>query len=359
MLTSRVPKGVRGILMKTLVCLALACLAVAAPAFAQEPAAIRRVVLPSLDSQAAARLVALDARLNPVHSPRMAVGLLGQLARPSVGGLAPILADARNNAIWEQLVEDYHRAMIESGDALVTLSETPPRFGVAWHSGQVRRLCHERLTKLPRPVLEQYRQRVDAEAKALLAQGRQTRSAVPLRRLLDDLFCSSVGDEALDLLGDLAFERGDFEEARHWWHLLARTDDGLRFPGPKVDLPRVRAKLILAQMFQGRHDEARADLARFRRLHAGAQGALAGQNGAYAPILEKTLATLVDKRIRNNDEPWTTFGGAPTRNRALTHAPSVHLWEDGPTWRVKLPPLTRAGKATLVDRATPLRNLAF
>ncbi len=342
-------------------CLALALLT--SPAFSQEPAAVRKTVLPSLDSQVAARIVALDARLNPVHSPSLAVGLLGQLASPDLANLAPILADERNNAVWEQLAEDYHRTTVESGDALVTLSETPPRARVAWHSGQVRRLCHERLAKLPRSVLEQYRQRVDAEARALLAQGRQTRSSLPLRRLVDDLFCSSVGDEALDLLGDLAFERGDFDEARHWWRLLAPGDhehhELLRFPDPKVDLVRVQAKLVLAFFFQGRLDEGRADLAEFRRRYPDAAGALAGQNGVYAKILDKSLATLVQAKIRNNDEPWTTFGGDPTRNRVLSQAPFVPLWEDGPTWRVKLPTLARAGTEPLVERATPLRSLAF
>src|SRR5687768_1683889 len=41
---------------------------------AQEPEAIRKVVLPSLDSQVAARLIALDSRLNVVHSPGTASG---------------------------------------------------------------------------------------------------------------------------------------------------------------------------------------------------------------------------------------------------------------------------------------------
>src|SRR5205823_1132584 len=142
--------------------------------------------------------------------------------------------------IWEQLPDDYYRMTLESAEALVTLAETTPSGISGWTSAQVRRLCHQRLAALPRSALELYRQRVDGEAKALLAQGRQGRAPAPLRRLVDDLFCSRYTDQALDLLGDLVFERGQFDEARHWWSLLVPFDaprgDRLAFPDPKIDL---------------------------------------------------------------------------------------------------------------------------
>ena len=217
---------------------------------------------------------------------------------------------------------------------LLAHSEEPPATGVAWTSGQVRRLCHLRLTKLPRATLALYRQRVDAEAKALLAQGKQTRSPMPLRRLVDDLFCSSVTDQALDLLGDLAFERGDFEGARHWWSVLAPIEsprpNDLRYPDPKVDLIRVQAKQVLAKLFQGRLNEARDAIQHLQDAHPDAKGDLAGRTGRYATILGETLTQFAAKRISNNDESWPTFGGAVTRNRVLSQAPSWTLLGTAP-----------------------------
>ena len=240
-------------------CRLLLTLLLAMPGLAlaqEEPAAVRKIVLPSLDSQVQARVVALDARLNPVHAPKLAASLIGQA--PALSAFAAILTDPRNNEIWEQLPEEYNRMTLESGDALIALPRTA---GVAWSSGQLRRLCQQRLTVLPRSALTWYRQRVDAEANALFEQGKQTLSSLPLRRLVDELFCSSVGDQALDLLGDLAFERGQFDDARHWWSLLAPLGSPrphrLRFPDPKVDTIRAEAKQILARIFQGRLNEAR------------------------------------------------------------------------------------------------------
>jgi outer membrane protein assembly factor BamB len=334
-------------------------------AFAQEPHSIKRIVLPTLDSQMRARIVALDRRLNPVQAPEGVAALIGQLTAPSqcLGGFAAIVGDSRNNEIWEQLADEYYRMALESGGTLIAHSEVGPAKGVAWTCSQLRRLAHHRLTLLPRATLEQYRQRVDREAKSLLAEGKRTRSPIPLRRLVDDLFCSSAGDQALDLLGDLAFERGDFDEASHWWRLLApivdAKDDALRFPDPQVDLARVHAKQALAQLFQGRLNEGREAIADYQRNFPNAKGELAGRTGRYAEILRDVLSDFAQERVSNNDEPWPTFGGANTRNRVLSQAPSWHLFEDGPAWRVKLPSLTKAGRESPVERGSLTRNVAF
>ena len=327
---------------------ALGLILLAASASAQEPAAVRRVVLPNLDSQVAAKLAAIDSRLELVHSPGRAASLLADLAPPSrYGAFVPLLADRRNVDNWEQLPDDYYRVMQESGDALVSASDRA--IGSGWSSVQVRRLCQQRLANLPSSSRALYRQRVDAEAKALLEQGKQARSAAPLRRLVDEHFCSGQTDQALDLLGDLAFERGQFEEARHWWGLLAPLDaaagDSLHFPDPHIDPAGIQAKQILALIFQGRLDESRAAIAHFQERHSRAAGHLAGQNGVYTRTLTKTLDAFRQERIANNAEPWTTFAGDPSRNRVLSQGLSYHLWEDGPSWRMPMPALFSARSA--------------
>ena len=308
---------------------------------------MRKVTLPSLDTQVRARLVAFDARLNPVHAPELAGSLTAHLATPLAPwhAFAPILSDKRNNDIWEQMAEDYYRLMQESGDALVTVQDAAP-LGSAWTSTQVRRLCQLRLASLPRSSLELHRQSVNAEARALLEQGLRKRDPAALRRLADELFCSRVGDRALDSLGDLAFERGHFEEAQHWWRLLEQ-----RYPGPEVDIVRVEAKQVLASMFEGRLNEANDRIARFRARHPNAKGDLAGERGVYHAILAKTLTAFQRERIANNDESWPTFGGEASRNRVLSQGLSWQLWEDGPAWRVPL--------ASYAERGSLVRGVAY
>lgn len=321
----------------------------------QEPAVIRKVVLPAYDSQLRARLAALDGRLNPVHSAQLASTVVGQLANSSPYlAFPPVLGDRKNNDIWEQLADDYYRMMSDSGDALVTTQESAPQ-GVCWTSEQVRRLCQERLASLPRSVLDQYRVRVHAEAKALIEQGKLKRATGPLRRVADELRYSSLGDTAIDLLGDLLFERGHFEEAHYAWSLVSRGS----IIDPRVNLAQLEAKQVLAMIFQGRLDEARTQLDIYRQRHPTARGEFAARDGIYHETLSATLTTFQRERIANNDEPWTTFGGDPSRNRVLSQGLSWSLLEDGASWRAKLPSLIAPGKSTAPRRWDLQRNVAF
>src|SRR6185369_14074521 len=66
--------------------LVLAVLSAVAPLHAQEPAAVRKIALPNLDSQVAAKLAALDLTLNPVHSPELAARMIADIAAGSPYG---------------------------------------------------------------------------------------------------------------------------------------------------------------------------------------------------------------------------------------------------------------------------------
>src|SRR5262249_43831883 len=147
-------------------------------------------------------------------------------------------------------------------------------------------LCHQRLTALPAEALRLYRDRVESQAKQWLEQGKAEREPRWLRRLVDEAFCSRYTDRALDLLGDLAFERGRFEEAESWWSMLAppasrvapapgpenKQDSNLVYPDPQVDLAKVQAKQLLSRLFAGNRDPWLDDLKTFRQLHENAQG---------------------------------------------------------------------------------------
>src|SRR5262249_31417497 len=156
-----------------------------------------------------------------------------------------------------------------------------------------RWLCHQRLAALPPEFRKRYRDRVDVQARKWLDEGRAARDGRLLRRVVEEAFCSRWGEPALELLGDLAFERGSFAEARRWRRLLAAPAveaaarkpealGGLRFPDPQTDLARVRARHFLARLFQGDHDGLAEELQAFRELHGKAAGTLAGRSGNYA-----------------------------------------------------------------------------
>jgi outer membrane protein assembly factor BamB len=299
-----------------------------------------RVIFPTESPQLRNRLLSLDRKSAPLQTPEAVADTLVRAYPASLNIVAGLLARAQSADTWEGLVDGYYRLARDADDALVALPASQPIWTGVRGSSQLRRLVQRRLATLPRTVLETYRRRVDLEAQRLLDAGRRSRSAEPLRRLLDDYFCSRQGEKALDLLGDLAFEQGHFAEALSWWRQLvpsARVDaDALVYPGPRVDRACVQAKQVLALALAGRSEQAHRELERLQREHPDATGHLAGRDGNYAATLREAL-----EKLGGAEDHWPTFAGADSRNSRVPHCPAPALWEDGPTWRVPLPPRGR------------------
>jgi outer membrane protein assembly factor BamB len=310
---------------------------------------------------AAAQIPADDNPLRKIIFPGEARELVGRLRA------ADALIQKKH---WADGVDEYLRLIEEAGDDLVPEHLPPEGITSPRRSVQLRRLCHARIAALPPAALSHYRKRVDARARLWLKRGVEAHDVAALRRLVNEAFCSRVADQALDLLGDLAFERGDFAEARAWWRLLVPpagegvATGALRFPDPQVDLARVRAKQILALLFEGELRRARAALPALRKLYAQAAGHLAGRKGKYV----ETVQTLLEERRRGGPQSpeetdWPTFAGSPSRSRDLEEGAAPRLWVQGPAWRVRLAepvdgPDEPAGQRDEAH-AAPARRLAF
>jgi outer membrane protein assembly factor BamB len=284
--------------------------------------------------------------------------------------------------------EEYARILDEVGGDLVPVGD---RLCVP-----ARRLCNLRLAALPPDVLAPYRTRVDPQAKKWLDQGAADRDLRLLRRVVEEAFCSRHADAALDLLGDLAFERGDFHQAGRWWRTVARpasevarragqpaappwakADErapavDLLYPDPRIDVARARAKQVLALLFLGEHEAAAKELEAFRALHPAASGHLAGRDGNYANILQDVAARKVPAAPA--DDAWPTFAGDPSRGPVLPAEPGdpnrlLPLVSRGPAWRFRLdtgaalgprpPPSRDRPAAAGLSAVEAARHLAF
>ncbi len=258
------------------------------------------------------------------------------------------LADEKQFA---EAADEYARVLDEAGGDLVPLDDRL--------SLRARWLVHQRLAALPPDLLRAYRNRVDNQAKKWLDLGLAARDVRPLRRAVEEAFCSRHAEPALELLGDLALERGEFPEAERWWRLLARPaseaarpapappwtkadgspDLDLVFPDPQGDVARYRAKQIVARLFAGERAAAAKELASFRGLHAKAQGSLAGRKGNYADLLQ-ALADRPPVVPPAAADEWPTFAGDGSHQRLLPAEPAdpnrlIRLRGDGPAWRFR------------------------
>ena len=252
-----------------------------------------------------------------------------------------LLRSAANQARdqqWSEALDLYQRVIDRYAEKVARLPKGEPGADpadefVLFMDG--RRYCHRRIAQMPPNTRAIYRNRVDSQAARWYGEGAGRRDAGPLRRVVDQAFCSSWGDDALELLGDLAFQDGRFGEALSAYSQLVpdRPDDPfvLVHPDPSVDLARVAAKKWLCRAADER-PPTRADLEEFARRYPDAKGRLAGRAGRYASILAEAIAGDRLDMPGQPDGRWPTFAGSPRRTRVVPGPIDVGQVQ----WRIEL-----------------------
>jgi outer membrane protein assembly factor BamB/tetratricopeptide (TPR) repeat protein len=260
-----------------------------------------------------------------------------------------LLLNAANHARdrqWSEAVDIYQRVIERYGEKVAKLPKTEPGTDpsiefVLYMDG--RRYCHRRIAQMPPEARDVYRNRMDQLARRWYEEGAGRRDPTLLRRVVDQAFCSSWGDDALEVLGDLAFQDGRFSDALSAYSQLVpdRPDDpfALIHPDPSVDLARVAAKKWMCRAASG-HPPGRADLAEFAGRYPGASGTLAGRKGAYATILAESISQDHLETACQPEGRWPTFAGSPRRTRVVPGPIDVGQVQ----WRVEIEKVNTASR---------------
>ena len=310
------------------------------------------------------RLVALAAIAWVTWSSAWAAPSLGQfdMGGPALRSGTKVYFDKSNKADadlrsgdnharsgnFAEAIEIYQRVIQQFGDKVVEVAGDPNAADAedSKLSVNARRECQRRIAALPPEARTLYRTRVDAQAERWFRQGRESRDRSILRRIVDQSFCSSWGDDALELIGDLAFQDGQFAEALAAYAQLAPDrlvgGLGLVHPDPSVDLAKVAAKKLLCRAAIGDHPPTPEDLAAFAAAHPNAAGPFAGRKRT---LTEDLTAALVEDHLAppaQTDGRWPTFGGSPTRTRIAPGPVDVGSLQ----WKAELEPIspTRAAR---------------
>lgn len=247
---------------------------------------------------------------------------------------------------WSDAAELLHQ-LIESGaNRIVRVGkEAPDRYAC------LRTYCHVRLSQLPPEGLAAYRNRVDTTASELLRRAGQPGGTRHLERIVDEFFCSSVADEAIDRLADRALLDGRAAAAANLWARLLPTDllahssgettadpARLRFPDPDIDVARVAAKRIVALLVGGDRRQAELCSKLLRQHHPKAAGRLTGRNGQYWQIVNELLAHPSEFDRPEADADWPTFAGNFQRSKIAPRP--IEVGDVQWTWRFRDEPAT-------------------
>jgi hypothetical protein len=274
---------------------------------------------------------------------------------------------------WDEAVDTYRDLADEDEGRVVELDDS--RFV------SVPSYCNMQIARLPADGLAAYRRRVDPLAERWYQEGIAEHDEAKLRRVVDESFCSSSGDDALLALGEFALERADIESARHAWEQISpmlrgpngrplwlelrdidvdanwpeierrwrqrpQASSWLAYPDTNLSLADVRARLILASIRGGELERAAFELEVFRRMHPDAIGRLGGQDGNYVAALERLLKAARDWPATEPHANWLTF--AATQGRSGVALPLGPIL--GPSWAAAVKLETRPPAAAVARR---------
>ncbi len=162
--------------------------------------------------------------------------------------------------------------------------------------------------KLPPAGMKLYRRMYDPEADELLRRAGENPDEAYLRGIVRRYLHTAHGDEALNMLGALLFDRGRFSQAaRCWRDVLTGYHDS------DLDAAALLVKIAVAHHFAGETRRAAEAMATLRQKHAKADCVLAGkkQNAVAfaASILSRERPSFGG--VRAATRGWASMAGAP------------------------------------------------
>lgn len=198
------------------------------------------------------------------------------------------------------------------------------------------------LSTMPEAGRDVYRQRLDRQAEIWLKAGREQRNAAELQKVVQQAWLSSHTDEALFLLGELAWDAGDLATARQYWEQLIPLNIDvppgtpapvLRYPDSDIPPVDVLARMAVCTIVAGDRQRAEFEIATFDKLFPKAQGTLAGKTGLYRELLQDVALAAANWPSVENSAEISTYGGNVARNEIADELPDVAA----PLWEVPLP----------------------
>ena len=253
-------------------------------------------------------------------------------------------------------IQVLRQVMEDEGEHLVRVPSQQSGFSLYV---PLRVYCNRRLTELAKEnptALQLYRSQVDPLAERWFSQALANHDVRQLRRVIDQLFASSYGDDALWHYGEYALSSGRFADARHAWRQLDLTSapqqSVVTFPDSEMDAAEVRARLCLAAILSGSHATARQELEQLRETHPDAAGRIGGRAGKYVDL----LADLLEKQGERSLAPltrWDTLGGNEQRHRQAHGVTDIAL---RPIWTYALPKVSQLEPAPELRVARPAES---
>jgi outer membrane protein assembly factor BamB len=221
---------------------------------------------------------------------------------------------------WEEAFPVYQRLLSDRESARIVF---PLEAG--WFIG-IKALCRKRLLAMPEAARKAYRNRFDTLARTLFELADSSNDRRLFEKIADIYLLSSYGDDALGRLGDMAFERGSFEQALRYYERIR----GLG-PDTNLDPARLLLKSLVCALRLGKGERARAYLAALRKRTPELKVRLKGKSVSI-PRLVEGLKSARGRADRTQEGGGFVWGG----NNAHNGNPPFDLLLGKQLWRRRI-----------------------
>ena len=205
---------------------------------------------------------------------------------------------------WEPAFKMMQQVINEEGEILIPLHSR--------HYITASEYCQRMIAALPNEGLLFFRKQVDLQTKKLYETAQQKQNEPLLRKILKQAYVSSYGDDALWLLGKLAWERDEPAIARHYWEQLLPYPHAieagqplpqLRYPDSPIKRADLLSRLVLCSLAEGNRQRAILELGAFEKLFPQVKGTIAGQTGLLSQLLLQEI---------KKEKQWSPVPGRST-----------------------------------------------
>ena len=158
--------------------------------------------------------------------------------------------------------------------------------------------------RLPPEGGKLYRTLYDPKAGAMFRTAAERFDESALRNIIARYRHTSYGNKALNLLGAIQFDRGEFSQAACCWGRIASTGD-------ETESAAFLARIAMAHHFAGESARATEVMKLLARRHPKAKGAIGGKEQNVAAYVRRILAEPPPFADSIRIEGWPSLAGAP------------------------------------------------
>ncbi len=197
------------------------------------------------------------------------------------------------------------QALLDRTEQCFVSTDDPHRFvSLSVKAGEI-------IGKIPPEGIKLYQGLYDPRAERLFRSAADRFDESALRRIIDRYLYTSYGDNVLNLLGAVLFDRGEFSQAARCWQRVVAIDGRNGSDGASKNEALLLASIAVAHHFAGESSQASKAANLLAERYPKTVAAFGGRDENVVEFVRRMLAKSPPPAEVRHEEGWPSLAGAP------------------------------------------------